>query len=53
MRDRLLNRLAFTVSLLVALGIATAVIVAVVAAAGGEPAHRLVVRPAATSSPAP
>jgi hypothetical protein len=48
-RERLLNRLWFTASLLIALGITTAVIVAL--APRPAPA-RLLVRPAATPPPA-
>lgn len=52
MRDRLINRLLFTVSMLIAMGVTTAVILAVF---GHQPAHErlVVVRPAATASPVP
>lgn len=52
MRERLVNRLLFTVSALVAMAVTTALILAV---AGRQPAHErlVVVRPAATASPAP
>jgi hypothetical protein len=50
-RDRLVDRLLFTVSMLAAIAVTTAVILAVVSAV--RPVHgRLVVRPAATASPA-
>jgi hypothetical protein len=50
MREQLLNRLAFTVSMLIAVTLTTAVILVVAAVA--HPGHgRLVVRPAATASP--
>jgi hypothetical protein len=51
MRDRLLNRLAFTVAMLVAIAFTTAAILAVAAVV--RPGHGgFVVRPAATASPA-
>ena len=54
MRERLLNRLAFTVSALIALALTTALIVVVTAVTGVHPgpARLVVVRPAATASPA-
>ena len=50
MRDRLVDRALFLAVFLVAVAVTTAVILVV---AGHRPAHgRLVVRPAATASPA-
>jgi hypothetical protein len=51
MRDRLLNRLAFTVSMLVAMAVTTAVIMLVIGHA--SPAGRFIVQPAATASEVP
>lgn len=50
MRDRLLSRLLFTVSMLIAMGVTTALILAV--AGHQPPRERLRVVPAATASAA-
>lgn len=50
LRDRLLNRVAFLAAFLVAATLTTALIVVLVG--GHHPGHGLVVRPAATASPA-